>query len=160
MPRKLSIVCRSKVSRPSGTARLKRGLRFFRPAGARRMRNSYAHLSWPRQHGPLLKTNKREGARTFNGPHSAEPSRGACQPSLLFAIAVEEKHSRSPHSAKPMEPCRMFLDMSSYGQEMFVDELTCFLVFIRFGIQPSTSPSSWSRAEVHQDSSGLLFGCG
>jgi hypothetical protein len=54
----------------------------------------------------------------------------------------------------------MFLDMSFYGQEMFVDELTCFLVFIRFGIQPSTSPSSWSRAEVHQDWSGLLFGCG
>jgi hypothetical protein len=54
----------------------------------------------------------------------------------------------------------MFLDMSFYGQEMFVDELTRFLVFIRFGIQPSTSPSSWSRAEVHQDWSGLLFGCG
>jgi hypothetical protein len=51
----------------------------------------------------------------------------------------------------------MFLDMSFYGQEMFVDELTCFLGFIRLSIQPSIGSSSWSRAEVDQDWSGLLL---
>ena len=50
----------------------------------------------------------------------------------------------------------MFLDVSFYGQEVFVDKLICFRVFIRFGVQPSTSPSSRSRAEVQQDWSGLL----
>ena len=54
----------------------------------------------------------------------------------------------------------MFLDVSFYWKEVLVDKLICFLIFIRLGIQPSTSSSSRSRAEIQQYGSGLIFGCG
>ena len=79
---------------------------------------------------------------------------------LLFAIAVEKEHGRRPHCTKAMEPCRMFLDVSLYGQEVLVDKIVGFLVLIRLGIQPSTGPSSRSRAEIQQYGPGLLLRCG
>ena len=79
---------------------------------------------------------------------------------LLFAIAVEKEHGRRPHCAKAMEPCRMFLDVSLYGQKVLMDKIVGLLVLIRLGIQPSTSPSSGSRAEVQQYGLGLLLRCG
>jgi hypothetical protein len=42
---------------------------------------------------------------------------------------------------KAVEPCRVFLDVNLYRKEVFADELGSFLIFIRFGIQPSTCPS-------------------
>jgi hypothetical protein len=54
----------------------------------------------------------------------------------------------------------MFFDMGFYRQEILLDELSSFLIFVRLGIQPSTSPSSRSRTEIDQDRLILLLGGG
>ena len=66
----------------------------------------------------------------------------------LLALAIEEEHSRCPDRIKAVEPCWVFLDVRFYWKEILVDELVSFLVFIRLGVQPSTSSSSRSRAEI------------
>ena len=51
----------------------------------------------------------------------------------------------------------MFFDMSLDGNEILVDEFSGLPVLVRLGIQPSTSPSCWCRAEVEQNGPVLLF---
>ena len=51
----------------------------------------------------------------------------------------------------------MFLDMSFYRQKILVDEICRLLIFVRLGIQPSTSSSRGCRAEVEQNRPILLF---
>jgi hypothetical protein len=58
-----------------------------------------------------------------------------------------------------MEPSRMFLDVGLYRNEVLVNECGGLLVFVRLGIQPSASASSWRRAEVQQDRPALFL-CG
>ena len=77
----------------------------------------------------------------------------------LLAIAVEEKHRRRPHRVKAVEPRRMLLDMGFYRDKLLLNELSSFLIFIRLGIQPSTSASNRGRAEVQENGLPLLFGC-
>ena len=54
----------------------------------------------------------------------------------------------------------MFFYVSFDGKEVVVNEIGSLLICIRLGVQPSTGPSSRSRAEIQQDWAGLLFGCG
>jgi hypothetical protein len=56
-----------------------------------------------------------------------------------------------------VEPGRVLLDVSFDGKEVLVNELGRLLIGIRLGIQPSTSSSSRSRAEIEQDRTGLLL---
>ena len=53
----------------------------------------------------------------------------------------------------------MFLDVGFDGQEILVDEIGGFLVFVGVGIQPSTGTSGRSRTEVQQNGAALLFRC-
>jgi hypothetical protein len=53
----------------------------------------------------------------------------------------------------------MFLDVGFDGQEILVDEIGGFLVFVGLGIQPSTGTSGRSRTEVQQNGAALLFRC-
>jgi hypothetical protein len=76
----------------------------------------------------------------------------------FLAIAIEQEDRRCPDCTKAVEPSRVFLDMSSDGKEVFMDELGGPLICIRLGIQPSISASSWSRAEIQQDRAGFLLG--
>jgi hypothetical protein len=59
-----------------------------------------------------------------------------------------------------VEPGRVLLYVSFDRKEIFVNELGSLLIGIRLGIQPSTSSSSRSRAEIQQDGTGLLLRCG
>jgi hypothetical protein len=52
----------------------------------------------------------------------------------------------------------MLLDVGFYGNEILLDELCGFLIFVRLGIQPSTGPSSGRRAEIQKDGPVLLLG--
>ena len=54
----------------------------------------------------------------------------------------------------------MFFYVSFDGKEVVVNEIGNLLICIRLGVQPSTCPSSRSRAEIQQDWAGLLFGYG
>jgi len=54
----------------------------------------------------------------------------------------------------------MFLDVSFYRKEILADEFGSLLISIRLGIQPSTSSSGRSRAEVQQDGAKLLLRSG
>jgi hypothetical protein len=58
-----------------------------------------------------------------------------------------------------MEPSRMFLDVGFDGQEILLDEIGGFLIFVGLGIQSSASASSRSRTEVQQNGAALLFRC-
>jgi hypothetical protein len=58
-----------------------------------------------------------------------------------------------------MEPRRMLLDVGFDGQEILLDEIGGFLVFVGLGIQPSTGPSGRSRTEVQQNGAALLLSC-
>jgi hypothetical protein len=58
-----------------------------------------------------------------------------------------------------MEPSRMFLDVGFDWQEILVDEIGGFLVFVGLGLQPSTGASGRSRTEVQQNGAVLLFSC-
>jgi hypothetical protein len=58
-----------------------------------------------------------------------------------------------------MEPRRMFLDVGFDGQEILVNEIGGFRIFVGLGIQPSTGASSRSRTEVQQNGATLLFSC-
>jgi hypothetical protein len=53
----------------------------------------------------------------------------------------------------------MFLDVGFDGQEILVDEIGGFLVFVGLGIQPSAGASGRSRTEVQQNGAALLFSC-
>jgi hypothetical protein len=53
----------------------------------------------------------------------------------------------------------VLLYVSFDGKEIFVNELGSLLIGIRLDIQPSTSSSSRSRAEIQQDGTGLPL-CG
>jgi hypothetical protein len=66
----------------------------------------------------------------------------AFKPHAFLALAVEQKHGRR-------------FD----GQEILVNEIGGFLIFVGLGIQPSTGASSRSRTEVQQNGSTLLFSC-
>ena len=83
----------------------------------------------------------------------------AFQSHTLFAGSIEQVHSRSPDRIEAVEPCRVLFDVGFYGKEVFADEVRSFLIFIRFGIQPSTGSSGRSRAEVQQDGAKLLLRC-
>jgi hypothetical protein len=54
----------------------------------------------------------------------------------------------------------MFFDMGFYRQEILLDELGSLRIFIRLGIQPSTSPSSRRRTEIDQNRPILFLGSG
>jgi len=84
----------------------------------------------------------------------------AFQSRTLLAGSIEQEHSWRPDRIEAVEPCRVLFDMGFYRKEVFADELGSFLIFIRFGIQPSACSSSRSRAEIQQDGAGLLLGCG
>jgi hypothetical protein len=75
----------------------------------------------------------------------------------FLTIRIEQEHSRRPDRGKAMEPGRVLLDVSLDWKEVFVNELGRLLIGIRLGIQPSTSSSSRSRAEIEQDRTGLLL---
>ena len=75
----------------------------------------------------------------------------------LLTIRIEQEHSRRPDRGKAVEPGRVLLDVSFDGKEVLVNELGRLLIGIRLGIQPSTSSSSRSRAEIEQDRTGLLL---
>jgi hypothetical protein len=77
----------------------------------------------------------------------------------LLAFAVEEKYCGRPHGVKAVEPSRMFLDMSFNRKEILVDKLSGALVFVGFGIQPSTSASSRGCTEIEQNRPIFFFGC-
>jgi hypothetical protein len=81
----------------------------------------------------------------------------AFQSHTLLAVAIEQVHSRRPDRSKAVEPGRVFLYVSFDGKEIFVNEFGSLLIGIRLGIQPSTSSSSRSRAEIQQDGTGLLL---
>jgi hypothetical protein len=66
----------------------------------------------------------------------------------FLAIAIKQEDRRCPDCTKAVEPSRVFLDMSSDGKEVFMDELGGLLICIRLGIQPSTCTSSRRRAEI------------
>jgi len=83
----------------------------------------------------------------------------AFQSHAFLALAVEQKHRRSPGGFETMEPRGMFLDVGFDGQEILVDELGGFLVLIGLGIQPSAGASGGSRTEVQQNGMVLLFSC-
>jgi hypothetical protein len=59
-----------------------------------------------------------------------------------------------------VEPGRVLLYVSFDRKEIFVNQLGRLLIGIRLGIQPSTSSSSRSRAEIQQDGTGLHLRCG
>jgi len=82
----------------------------------------------------------------------------AFQTHSLLAILVEQQHGGSPHGVKAMEPCWMFLDVGFYRDEVLANKLGGPVVFIRFGVQPSASPSGRRSAEVEQN--GPLFRLG
>jgi len=67
----------------------------------------------------------------------------------FFARAVEEKYSRGPDGVETMEPCRVLLDVGFDGQEILLDKLRSFLIFVGLGIQPSTSTSGRGCTEIH-----------
>lgn len=50
----------------------------------------------------------------------------------------------------------MFFDVGLYRQEILLNEVGSLRVFIRFGIQPSTSASSRRRAEIKQNGTMVL----
>jgi hypothetical protein len=50
----------------------------------------------------------------------------------------------------------MFFDVGLYRNEILMNEIGGLRVFVRFGIQPSTSPSSRRRAEIQQNRTLLL----
>jgi hypothetical protein len=52
----------------------------------------------------------------------------------------------------------MFLDVSFYRNEVLENKLGGLLIFIRFGVQPSASPSDRRSAEVEQNRPFFLFG--
>jgi hypothetical protein len=52
----------------------------------------------------------------------------------------------------------MFFDMGFYRQEILLNELGSLRIFIRLGIQPSTSSSSRRRTEIDQDRPVLFLG--
>jgi hypothetical protein len=52
----------------------------------------------------------------------------------------------------------MFLDVSFYRNEVLENKFGGLFVFIRFGVQPSASPSGWRSAEVEQKRPFSLFG--
>jgi hypothetical protein len=82
------------------------------------------------------------------------------QSHTLLTLAIEQEHSRRPYRSKAVEPGRVFFYVSFDGKEIFVNEFGSLLIGIRLGIQPSTSSSSRSRAEIQQDGTGLLLrGC-
>jgi hypothetical protein len=47
-----------------------------------------------------------------------------------------------------------------HGKEILLDEVAGFLIFVGLGIQPSTSTSGRSGAEIHQDRTVLVFSRG
>jgi hypothetical protein len=59
-----------------------------------------------------------------------------------------------------MEPGRVFLTVSFYRKEIFMNEIVGLRVSIRFGIQPSACFSSRGRAEIQQNGTGFLLGRG
>jgi len=83
----------------------------------------------------------------------------AFQSHAFPALAVEQKHGGRPDGIETMEPSRMFLDVGFDGQEILVDEIGGFLVFVGLGIQSSACTSGRSRTEVQQNGAALLFRC-
>src|SRR5437868_344283 len=125
------------------------------------LREASDHVAVPSFRIGVLLVDKGNAADTAHeGSNEIVVGQIAFKSYLLFALTIEEEHSRCPDRTKAVEPYRMFLDVSFYWKEIFVDELGSFLVFIRLGIQPSTSSSSRSRAEIQQEGTGLLFRCG
>ena len=56
-----------------------------------------------------------------------------------------------------MKPCWVLLDVRLDRKEIRMNEGCDTLICVRLGFQPSTSPSSWSCAEIEQDrAAGLL----
>jgi hypothetical protein len=51
----------------------------------------------------------------------------------------------------------MFFDVGLYRNEILMNEIGGLRVFVRFGIQPSTSPSSRSGAEIQQNCARLFL---
>jgi hypothetical protein len=47
---------------------------------------------------------------------------------MLFSVAIEQEHRRSPDCTKAVEPGRVFLYVSFDRKEVVVDELGSFLV--------------------------------
>jgi len=64
------------------------------------------------------------------------------------ALGIQDQNCRGPGCVEAMEPGRMFLDVSLYGEEIRLDKGRDAFIRVRFGFQPSTSSSSGSRAEV------------
>lgn len=54
----------------------------------------------------------------------------------------------------------MFFYVSFDGEEVVVNEIGSLLICIRLGVQPSTCPSSRSRAEIQQNRARLFLRCG
>jgi hypothetical protein len=79
------------------------------------------------------------------------------KPHTFLAVAVQQEDSRRPDRVIAVEPCRMFLDVSFDGKKVFADEVRRRLILVRFGIQPSTGPSSRSGAEIQQNCARLFL---
>ena len=47
-----------------------------------------------------------------------------------------------------MKPRRMFLDVRLDREKIRINEVCDTFIGVRLGFQPSTSPSSWGRAEI------------
>ena len=75
----------------------------------------------------------------------------AFQANPFLAFAVQEKYRRSPDRVEAMEPARMLLDVGFYGKKILMDEVCGVGVFVRLGLQPSTSASRRCGAEIEQD---------
>jgi len=91
------------------------------------------------------------------GSHEVHIGKIAFHADLFFSFAVEQKHAWRPYRIKAMEPGRMFLDMRLHRNEILVNEAGSLLVFVRLGIQPSTSSLSRRGAKIQQDRPLLLF---
>jgi hypothetical protein len=82
----------------------------------------------------------------------------AFQANSFLAFAVQEKYRWSPDRVEAMEPARMLLDVGFYGKKILTDEVCGVGVFVRLGIQPSTSASCRRGAEIEQDGPITAFG--
>ena len=94
----------------------------------------------------LLKSNPRQGHCKLR--RELVLRQVALDPVPLSALGVEDQNRRGPGRIEAMKPGGMLFDVSLDGEKIRVDKGCDTLVRVRLGFQPSTSPSSRSRAEI------------
>ena len=106
---------------------------------------------------PLL-THKRDTSQTHLEVRAELLfSQISLEPPSLLSILIEDQNGRRPDGIKPVKIFWILFDVDFEWDEVLVNELRDFFIFVRLGFQPSTCASAGCGAEIDEYGFLLFF---